>query len=791
MEAPVPTRSNGFIVLGAIEQKWLSLGGERGALGKARSNEERLGNSPAQIQLFERAWICWHPELGAKIIKGAIATRWEQLGRERFGFPSTDEMPAVRGGFFNHFVLFTPSGRAERSIYWQRETGANEVIDQIRKKWAEKGWDQGALGFPRGPEVTLDDRKGKLQLFENAWICWHPSVGAHIIKGAIASRWEALGRNNFGYPSTDEMPAIRGGCFNHFLFFGLRGTRERSIYWHRDTGAHEVRDEIRKKWAATGWDQGLLGFPKGPELTLDDGVGKLQLFENAWICWHPETKAQIMRGAIATRWEQLGRNHFGYPITDEMPAIDGGHFNHFLALTRPGRPERSIYSHPKAGTFEVIDEIRRKWAEHGWDQGVLGYPVGTEESGPEETRRQRFQGGQISWRADRGAGVDYITKRKIITTPSGTALGGWVELEVHWNGDYVFRGHMHGSGLVGYHFQVQATLSLSSTVILMRKTGQVDGTVSRDVDRDFDWEDRGNSKQLAELWPEPIMAEFHIAKAYEISSPISSIVDAIKEALAFAIGIQVLGPHVALAILLGHELGQKTDLRLLGAGGFPSIVVTSGWSFLMGPGFAIPVFIGANLAHAAIYDGRRMTDEEYAFARTVFGDSLPPPERIILSNMSGLGGRAFVAPNGDGSFLVNMGEDPMAHPGGPREYFQPPRSDGRDPPYPERGQLLIHELVHVWQLTHTNFAPVLICSAITNQITKDNQTYKRPADSSKPWNDLNPESQGSIVDKWFAEYSKDWANIEDLDEKLRSTDATTDRYYHYIAKNIRMAIFHG
>lgn len=775
------TRSNGFIVLGDIEAKWLSLGGERGQLGRPLSFEIPLGDG-GQLQRFEGGALCWHIGTGAHLLKGAIAERWEQLGRNAFGYPITDEMPAIDGGFFNHFLAIGVPDQPERSIYAHPNTGAHEVLDEIRKKWASTGWDQGQLGYPRGPEITLDDGVGKMQLYQKGWICWHQETGAHIIRGLIATRWEELGRNHYGYPITDEMPAMDGGFFNHFLATAVPGKPERSIYAHRDTGVHEVLDEIRKKWAESGWDHGPLGFPRGPEITLDDNTGKLQLYQSGWICWHPDTGAHIVKGAIAERWEQLGRNHFGYPITDELPAMGGGFFNHFRALAVPGQPERSIYAHADTGAYGVMDEIRARWAELGWDHGPLGFPVGPEEDGPDSTRRQFFQYGGLSWHASRGAGVDWIRKWQVVATPPGTALGGWVEVDLHWNGDYIFRGHMHDSGALDYDLRVEALLVAADMVLLMRKSGSVEGSESLSPKRDFDWEEHGSDSQIRAHWPTLIQSSFHVSKGYEIAGIGSVLAEVVKDALSFLIQAQVLGPHIALAVLIGSELRGRLDLPILGSNAFPSILVTAGTSFLIGPTFAIPVFVGTSLVTAAVFESRQISDHEYEFANLVFGGSLPDRDRIILTNVSGLEDAKFVVPNGDGRFLVNLTKEVFDYPGGPILYHKTDRAPG---------ELLIHELTHVWQNVHTNFHPYMMCRFVGTQILAGDAAYRLPAADTKLW-EIGTEELAVLVATWFRNHSARanldgsftalWANLQELRAALDRPAAVNDPYYHFIAE---------
>lgn len=132
---------------------------------------------------------------------------------------------------------------------------------------------------------------------------------------------------------------------------------------------------------------------------------------------------------------------------------------------------------------------------------------------------------------------------------------------------------------------------------------------------------------------------------------------------------------------------------------------------------------------------RHLTDTERRFVDNVFGTSLPPNDRIVLTNLLGLGSRPFTCPNAVGQTLVNVGDafdDPTAY---------------ESPAYPAPGKLLVHELAHVWQIRHTAFFPGLLCNALVAHLT---EAPYRPGPGGQPWDSYNLEQQATIVDEWFA-----------------------------------------
>ena len=159
---------------------------------------------------------------------------------------------------------------------------------------------------------------------------------------------------------------------------------------------------IREKWAAVGKERSPLGDSVGDEVPTFDGVGRWQQFKGGMISWHPETGAHIVWGKIGERWLEIGREQFGYPITDELVRADGrGRGNDFRALHLPHKPVASIFWSPETGAHEVFGAIREKWTELGAERSSLGYPVSPEQA-QADGRVQRFQRGSLFWSPQSG-----------------------------------------------------------------------------------------------------------------------------------------------------------------------------------------------------------------------------------------------------------------------------------------------------------------------------------------------------------------------------------------------------
>ena len=168
-----------------------------------------------------------------------------------------------------------------------------DVIGAIRDKWLAVGG-EGGFGAALDVERPTFDGTGRAQSFANGkFISWHPQIGAFVVFGAIAQKWVAFGREQYGYPITDELSTPDGrGRFNHFRTMQANGHPEASIYWTPTTGAHEIHGAIRQAWASKGFERGELGYPTSDELDAGHGTRRSN-FEHGFIDWTAQRGAHI------------------------------------------------------------------------------------------------------------------------------------------------------------------------------------------------------------------------------------------------------------------------------------------------------------------------------------------------------------------------------------------------------------------------------------------------------------------------------------------------------------------
>jgi hypothetical protein len=162
------------------------------------------------------------------------------------------------------------------------------------------------------------------------------------MKGLIWERWQQLGGSQFGYPIADELPTPdESGRYNHFRAVHLPEKPGSSIYFHPDTGAHEVYGAIRDRWARRGWERSPLGYPVAAESDRGDAAGREQRFQHGRIVWTPES------GALCD------------PLVFTAPIVSGG----LAAL---------------GGSVSVVIGLdgSARWQGHAHNSGADGYDYG-------------------------------------------------------------------------------------------------------------------------------------------------------------------------------------------------------------------------------------------------------------------------------------------------------------------------------------------------------------------------------------------------------------------------------
>jgi uncharacterized protein with LGFP repeats len=236
---------------------------------------------------FQRGSITYASSTGARELGSAITADYLAVGGPAgvLGFPiNHDEFPTGNGrGRYAQFQ--------RGFIQYSAATGAHETHGLIGARYIALGFENGPLGFPQTDELVRPDRVGRYNRFENGYLFWSPTTGAHEVYGPIVTRWRALGFETgvLGYPTTNPTATADGvGRVQQFQ----RG----AVYSNPVTGVHEVRGAIRDRYLAAGGESGALGYPAGDERVVSPGVVATD-FEHGSITWTTATgETQLTTG---------------------------------------------------------------------------------------------------------------------------------------------------------------------------------------------------------------------------------------------------------------------------------------------------------------------------------------------------------------------------------------------------------------------------------------------------------------------------------------------------------------
>lgn len=378
------------------------------------------------------------------------------------------------------------------------------------------------------------------------------------------------------------------------------------------------------------------------------------------------------------------------------------------------------------------------------------------------------------------------------TIVTGAALGGEVGVMLHRDGSFRFHGFMRATGFESFSFRIGCVVhgANGQAAIALQHSGEVFGT-DTPGDRQHDWDESGQRAIAAQFirdrWPDLSSgATLAVTRSSEVAGLLGTAATVLTDLAKFLVVAETFGGAVAVCALIGEELGQA-GADVPGLGGVVGVAIVGGALFIWGP-LAIGPAIILGVAAGAIVDAlvkiRRLRSEEEAFARTVFGNSIDFT-KIRITNFVGEGGRAFTMPTLDDHILLNIGvSDAM---------FDAPASNGT-PSYPVAGQLLIHELVHAWQIQHAtavqHFVPGWVCEGIKEQKIVGQAASYRYGPPGAAWSTMYNEAQASIVDDWFAGTGRvalQTVTTTDSGPKARPMDPDNP-YFGYIENNIQAGV---
>lgn len=209
----------------------------------------------------------------------------------------------------------------------------------------------------------------------------------------------------------------KNGAIGYFRRYKTLDSQEGAIYVCSTTEgvcakAYEVHGPVFEKYLSAG-GPAVLGFPVTDDLAAPGG-GHYNDFQNGSIYASPDPSVgtHFVKTLIRDKWLSLGGflGVLGFPVTDEKDAPGGGRYNDFQ--------NGSIYWTSAGGAHRINGSIRDKWLSLGGAGGSLGYLMTNEAEIPGGWYNE-FQNGLIYASPDPSVGTHFV---------KGSILGKWLSL---------------------------------------------------------------------------------------------------------------------------------------------------------------------------------------------------------------------------------------------------------------------------------------------------------------------------------------------------------------------------
>lgn len=297
--------------------------------------------------------------------------------------------------------------------YWYHKIKGGTAAAPV-KTAIEDLADKLKLGKAMTDERTCPDGIGKNRVYQDGKtiVYWTPQTPAAAVGGENLKKYSQIGyeKSVLGYPITSEVKIRDNGTYQRF--------QKGNMYYTPKYGSKLVYGAIFNKWGELDYEKGSLGYPITDELTASDGKGRYNEFEFGTVYWSAKTGAHEVHGLIRDAFKEAGGlEKVGYPTTGEREVPNKtGKYNHF--------ENGSIYwKKGQKKAFFVPKWVVNVWANLGWENSVLGYPINHVET-IDGIEQQGFEAGTIGYNKEKDQtlirinGVwEPVIKAPLVTTP--------------------------------------------------------------------------------------------------------------------------------------------------------------------------------------------------------------------------------------------------------------------------------------------------------------------------------------------------------------------------------------
>ena len=310
----------------------------------------------------------------------ASGVSWQAFGEINFR-----GVPAGSGNYHSLGIEAVSSGVRDDWSKAQRENYPKVVAALL----VDLGLDEKAWIFHRTyqPQSKIDPAFWTEKQMQDGVSYWYHKIKGGTVAPKTTAIEDLAAKLKLEKPVTDERPCPDGIGRNRVYDGG-----NTIVYWTPQTPAAAVTGDNLKKYSQIGYEKSILGYPVTSEVKIRD-AGTYQRFQKGNMYHTPKYGSKLVYGSIFNKWGELKYENgpLGYPISDEQDAkVDGGRFNEFETGT--------IYWSAKTGAHEIHGLIRDAFLKAG-GVSVVGYPTTDEREVPTKTGMyNHFQNGSVYWK---------------------------------------------------------------------------------------------------------------------------------------------------------------------------------------------------------------------------------------------------------------------------------------------------------------------------------------------------------------------------------------------------------
>ena len=187
------------------------------------------------------------------------------------------------------------------------------VAPELNDRYIALGGSSGTLGKAIDANWCSPDRSVCYQQFKNGYLMYSSSTGAWESKGGIRDYWGVIGYQNgiAGFPTGPEQYDPATGTYSQKYQNG-------TIYYSNALGGRFVAKSIDDYWSAGAQYSGI-GMPKYSTIGNLSTFG-WQEYQNGFVVGNTTTGFWMSKGAIRTFWAGIGYQNgtAGFPIGSEQ-----------------------------------------------------------------------------------------------------------------------------------------------------------------------------------------------------------------------------------------------------------------------------------------------------------------------------------------------------------------------------------------------------------------------------------------------------------------------------------------